>query len=312
MTIQDDTPLFLKFWRVAKNESNEARVARYKAEVIPTFPGFWDYFVATAGEAGADTLLGKRFSEFEAMDQKFQAAAARAPADLQVAISAMRKSFPDFDPKVDVRFIHSLGKMDGGGRVFRGKFYLLFGLDMMVKYHTWGDDRPFYAHELFHMYQAQRLGLDGRDPNPSESIQEEKVERGEPLYFFLWEEGLATYVSEWAFPGVSKVALTLDVPKGMIPNCDQNLGFLAQDLLAKLDSKQTKDYADYFYFSSKDPRRPGRAGYYIGYRIARSLHQRMPMNQLVSLRGDSLRKLMEDELLQLQRTQGSAANEAVR
>jgi hypothetical protein len=308
MTVRDDTSVFLTFWRAAKAEDHEARVARYKTEVVPTFPGFWDYVAATAGDGGEDAVLRKRFAEFEAIEAKFEAAAARAPADFQLAVSAMRSRFPDFDPKVEVRFLHSLGKMDGGGRVFRGRNYLLFGIDMMVRYHTWGDDRPFYAHELFHMYQAQKTGLDGRNAKLVESTHQDKTERSEPLYFSLWQEGLATYVSGWVVPDASMGALMLDVPSGLIMKCEANLEFLVQDVLTKIDSKQTSDYADYFYASSKDPRRPGRVGYYLGYLIARSMHRRIPISELVTLQGEELRALMLRELPLLLRSKDEARN----
>ncbi|MBX3228464.1 MAG: hypothetical protein KIT84_07420 [Labilithrix sp.] len=75
-----------------------------------------------------------------------------------------------------------------------------------------------------------------------------------------------------------------------------NLPFLVDDVTAKLDSKDVADYGDYLLFRSKDPRRPGRAGYCIGYLLAKQLHTRMPMDALVALEGETLRGLLAEAL----------------
>jgi hypothetical protein len=108
----------------------------------------------------------------------------------------------------------------------------------------------------------------------------------------LWDEGLATYVSDWATPHASPESLLLDIPKGMVPTCLANLRFLVDDLASKLDSKELADYGDYFMFRSKDPRRPKRAGYYLGYLLAKELHARMSMDALLNLEGAPLRNAL--------------------
>jgi hypothetical protein len=293
LTVHDDSQVFLGFWQKARGEDPSARIARYKAEVVPGFPRYWEYVAATSengGAAKADSSLDKQLGAFDKLEPRYAQVAKRAPKELDVAIKAMRARFPDFDPQVEVRLIHSLGRMDGGTRVLGGRYHLLFGIDMIAQLHTWADDRAFFAHELFHTYSDQRHQRDGRNPHPVEAIDEENATREQPLYATLWDEGLATYVSEWAVPGASRASMLLEIPENLIPGCTANLPFLVGDLAAKLDSRDVADYGDYFTFRSKDPRRPKRAGYYIGYLVAKRLHRTMPMEALVSLEGAQLRK----------------------
>lgn len=295
LTIRDDTEKFLAFWQKAKGESDDARLRRYEAEVVPTFPPYWDYVTQSWG-AETNAKIAKQLTELEALEPAFVAVAKRLPSDLSAAISAMRKAFPDFDPLVEIRLFHSLGRMDGGTRVLGGRYYLLFGVDVIARLHDWPDDRPFIVHELFHAYTDQKHGRDGRNPHPVESIEEERTARAQPLYAALWEEGLATYVSEWLNPGASHASLALDLPKGLEATCLANLAFLVDDLLAKLDSTSVADYGDYFLFRSKDPRRPKRAGYCVGYLAAKKLHRQLPMETLVALEGDALRERLREVL----------------
>lgn len=225
----------------------------------------------------ADETVAKRMTELVALDAGFRAASARIPRDFDAGRAAIAKAFPDFDPDIRVRFVHSLGNFDGGTRVFRGRLYLLFGADMIAQYHAWTDDRAFFTHELFHAYQAQLRGQDNRNAHLTDTIVEDKVARQDPLYVALWEEGLATYVSGWLNPGIPHASLGLDIPEGMEATCLASLPFLVEDLGAKLESTEPSDYFDYMGFRSKDPRRPKRAGYCVGHLVARKLHRRIAM-----------------------------------
>ena len=68
--------------------------------------------------------------------------------------------------------------MDGGTRSVKGQRYLVFGADVMARVTTPGRERPFFHHELFHVYN------------------EKFFSECDPLWCALWMEGLAVYVSE--------------------------------------------------------------------------------------------------------------------
>ena len=189
--------------------------------------------------------------------------------------------------------------MDGGTRVLDGQFYLLFGVDMIARYHRGQDLAPLFAHELFHVYYAQRHAEDGRSTKLVESIKEEAEERSDPLYRSLWDEGLATYVSEVLSPGATPASLMLDTPAGLAAACDRNRAFLIDDLRHELDSRDAQTYASYFFGGPVTGERPARAGYYFGYLVAKSLAARRPMTELVALDGPPLRQAIDDTLASL-------------
>jgi hypothetical protein len=91
ITVRDDSAAFVAFWERAKGEDEAARTARYEAEVVPTFPQYWEYVVATSGgRENAQTLLAKQVAAFSSLEPRYVEAAKRVPADLSTAISALR------------------------------------------------------------------------------------------------------------------------------------------------------------------------------------------------------------------------------
>ncbi len=67
---------------------------------------------------------------------------------------------------------------------------MLFGVDAIAILHGPEDMPSFFAHELFHIYHRQVMGA--RLPDP-DSV----------TWWSLWEEGLATYVSQRLNPALS-------------------------------------------------------------------------------------------------------------
>ncbi len=72
----------------------------------------------------------------------------------------------------------------------RGQAHMLFGVDAIAILHGPEDMPSFFAHELFHIYHRQVMGA--RLPDP-DSV----------TWWSLWEEGLATYVSQRLNPALS-------------------------------------------------------------------------------------------------------------
>ncbi len=289
--IQDDLPAFLAFYDRSRGETSEARRARYLREVAPLFPAYWSY--AAAGwerrQKSTDRELARELDGFAAIEPAFREAAAGLRGTLDASLARFGEQFPDFDPAVKIRLFHSLGRMDGGTRVVGGQYYLLFGADMIARYHGALDPKPFLSHELFHVYYDRKWHADGRSPHLVESVEGGTDELEERLYESLWNEGLATYMSERLNPGASPASMLLDVPSGLVATCEKNRAFLLADLRSKLDTRDPVPYGEYFLFGSKDPRRPGRAGYYLGYLVARVLAARSSVSDLIALKGPALR-----------------------
>ena len=291
ISVRDLTPQFDSFWRSAKAEDDAARVRRFKAEVVPIFPEYYAYRFGLWAHAGknVDTELAAQLRAFESLEPQYARLELPVRQMLQTSIVEFRRAFPDFHPSAELGLLYTLGEMDGGARFLGHHAYLLFGLDGIAKYHSAADQKPFFSHELFHVYQDDVLG---HDRTKEDSLDNETKALPEPLYARLWGEGLATYVSEWLNPGASKAAMLLEVPKELVPEAEKNLPYLASDLLSKLDSHKVDDDHAYFSLGSAqtDPRRPHRAGYYVGYLVAKKLHARIEMPSLVRLDGAPLRR----------------------
>jgi uncharacterized protein YjaZ len=91
----------------------------------------------------------------------------------------------------------------------------------------------------------------------------------------------------------------LDFPEGLVPACHEKMPTLLRDVLEKLTSSSGEDYATYFLINSTEAEIPGRAGYYIGYLVAKEMHRTMTLDDMVKLQGDELRLAIQRVLSDL-------------
>ena len=301
LSITDDGAAFLGFYDRAKTEAPAARLARFEREIEPRFSAYWKY-VRAGAERNGSTLgdrLNRQVDDFSAIESEYRTIAPTVRASLETSIVRFRERFPDFAPAVRIQILHGLGRMDGGTRVLDGQYYLLFGVDGIARYHRGLDLAPLFAHELFHVYYAQKHGEDGRSPKLVESAKEEAEGRTQPIYRELWDEGLAVYISEVLSPGATPASMMLDLPAGLVAACEEKRATLIDDLRQQLDARDPETYASFFLGSRNEPRRPARSGYYFGYLVAKSLAGRRPMNELIALDGDALRGEIDTTLAAL-------------
>lgn len=301
VVVIDSTTPFLTWATSASRAGSADPVETYRHEVAASYPGFDRYVRTVMAARGApyERAVRHALDQWNDGENELRALRDRIPGEVQRATGLLRGTFPDFDPKMEVRQLHSLGFFDGATRVIDGQYTLLFGVDVIAKYHRGQDLGPFFVHELFHTYTAQRHGLDGRSSRLVESAIEETQERQEPLYEALWDEGLATYVSLWLVPGASAAAAMLDVPNGLVARCVEHRATLARRLRGVLSTRDPGTYATWFYPGPKDPEIPGRAAYYFGFEVARRLHAKQQMEALLGLHGEALRLVIDAELVGL-------------
>ncbi len=153
----------------------------------------------------------------------------------------------------------SLFSFDGATRKVAGKSALLFAIDGIARYDAQDESlKVLFDHELFHQYHQQ--------------IAPELTADDAPLWVSLWEEGLATYVSQQINPGSSE----------------------AQVLMS---GKLAERSAPFFFGSNSGrPDLPPRCGYYVGYQVARKLAGGRSLQQLASFRGPELENSVRLEL----------------
>lgn len=190
-------------------------------------------------------------------------------------------AFPDFDSsKARVYLMLSLFRFDGKIPHDNPRM-LLLGLDGLAKFH--GADAHLtviLSHELFHLYHFQVNPL----PRDADRIE---------LYRLIWQEGLATYVSQVLNPEASLADVLLD-PR-LAQEGPRFLPVSAHHLLTDLES--TDDATTALYLSYRPGGLiPARMGYLVGYEIARKTAATRPLTELARLRGHALLSLVRQEV----------------
>lgn len=168
-----------------------------------------------------------------------------------------RKAFPDYSCKTPISFGVSLYMFDGNqASDAPGKSRMRFGVEMISLLHPLQELPPFFHHELFHIYLQQTVDADalsGAD---------------QPVWWALWDEGLATYVS-WKLNPTLTAPEIFWIPRDMEQQMQPKLAEAARLMLADLDGHE--GYSRWFTVGSSPPGLPGRSGYYLGYLFAKSL-----------------------------------------
>jgi hypothetical protein len=197
-------------------------------------------------------------------------------------------AFPDFDSsRASVYLMLSLFRFDGKIPHDNPRM-LLLGLDGLAKFHGADVRLPvILSHELFHVYHFQV------NPLPRDVDQLE-------LYRLVWQEGLATYVSQVLNPDASLADALLD-PR-LAEEGPKFVPMFARSLLTELESTDDATAARYLSYW-RGGQIPSRMGYLIGYEIARRTAATHQVTELARLRGHALLNLVRQE------TQALAAGE---
>lgn len=272
-TLVDLTGAYAAFYDRTQGMEARPRVEALKAEFAPLFPGFYDAarVKGFASPERYDVMIARSFGQFADLRPRYARTAAAFAAMLAPARDDFARHFPDLAPIGDVHLVHSLGEMDGGLRTIGGRRYFVFGADVMAQLYAPGDERPFFQHELFHIYHRQFFG------------------ECPAVWCALWAEGLAVYVSERLNPGASDAQMGLTVPRPIRPEVDADRARAVCAVRARFDSEKPDDYAPLFYGASHLPGLPPRFAYYVGYLVAREAARARSLQELAHLTAEEAR-----------------------
>lgn len=196
---QNLMPEFFAFEARTKNLAPDIRADRFVKEFAANHPAFYgdkDSFKSPeAIEKASLRLLDpnqpESFPGFGPLpEERFHAVAATVEKDFAAGQRKFLKTFPDFRCQEEIEFGPSFLHFDGHDyKDGDGHLHMLFGVDAIAILHGPEDMPAFFAHELFHIYHRQVVGA--ATPNPDNLV-----------WWALWEEGLATYVSQRMNPGL--------------------------------------------------------------------------------------------------------------
>ena len=281
----DVTEAYTAFFDRTADLAESERVAAFNREVAPLFPQFY-----RAGRPGApatqerfDARIARSLQRFREERAGYEAAASNFRNAFDDAVAGFQRAFPDANHLGDIYLVHSLGEMDGGLRDIDGVSYLIFGADMIGRYHPPGTEAPFLSHELFHRYHSRWFS------------------ECEALWCGVWAEGLAVFAAERLHPGANDEALLLTIPEPARPAVEADRRAAICAIARRLDSTDDHDRAA--ILSAGDarltPRLPARFGYYVGYLAAREAARTHALSDLAHLSGPAARRTLEQSLASL-------------
>src|SRR5579863_9510074 len=286
-------PTFWKFWDATIEEPADRRVRAFFDTVVAAYP---DLFHHGLSASGALTDLGSVPEAQARVARYLQDVSSYIPAMRQITITIrdnffryvheFSTTFPDYSPTIPVYFSVSLFGFSGGLLVSGENTGLYFGVDELARiYGSTGSLKVIFQHELFHQYHYQIAPEIGDD---------------RAAWAFMWEEGLATYVSQRMNPGTT-LDQVLVTPDRLSELAQPHLPDLARRLLEHADSTNPNDYVDLFSVEQTPPGIPARSGYFVGYRVAEKLAGTRSLVQLVHLSGPELKLAVLSVLAELQK-----------
>jgi len=290
----DVMPTFWKFWDTTAKESTDKRVQGFFDTVVAAYPDLFRHGMIASGtltDLGSvpevQARVAKYLEDVSAFIPTMRLITITFRDDFWRYVQEFSKTFSDYAPATPVYFSVSLFGFSGGLRISGENTGLYFGVDQLARiYRSTGNLKLIIQHELFHQYHYQ--------------IAPEIVE-DRAAWAFMWEEGLATYVSQRMNPGTT-VDQALVMPDRLAELARPHLNKLARRLLDQADSTNPNDYLDLFSLVQGPSGSSGASGYFVGYLVAEKLARTRSLADLVHLRGPDLKMAVLSALGELEKT----------
>jgi Predicted Zn-dependent protease (DUF2268) len=292
--VVDVMPIFWKFWDVNLHQPISRRVSAFFETVVAVYPDLFRHGLIASGALTdfADvTEVQDRVAKYLRDVEPYIPAMRRITAEIHENfhryLDDFSNAFLDYAPTTPVYFTVSLFGFSGGMNVSGEATGLYFGIDELARtLQSNANLKIIVEHELFHQYRYQIA--------PAMSVNR-------TAWAYMWEEGLATYVSRQMSPGCS-VDDALIVPSRLSELAKPHLRKLAQRIIDQLDSTDPNNVSELFSLDRSPPGMPTRSGYYLGFRIAELVGINRSLTQLAHLEGDDLKRSVMSALIELRNT----------
>lgn len=270
---------FEAFWSAARGRPFEEQLAlwdRLVEEPRATLYAsvVWEKTTHLKWAEQKTRLLRARFEDYRQLSDALPKAARALESDLPTRNARFRGLFPDAPARPPVQVVLAPNFDAKSGVLDDGSPVLVFAVDSLLLEHA--DLDVVFPHELFHLYQARRAG-----------IENDGVMPGADLTLPLFAEGLATYVSGLLAPGRSEGQLLLQDDLGALPSA--RLPEIARRFLADADAKAVdpahpEPFQRWFNAgrTAFQTDLPNRSGYWLGLQVARELRRKHKLEDLAS------------------------------
>ncbi len=220
----------------------------------------------------------KNFNEFEGV--------------VNEQISHFRETFSDLDLSgLEIVAAPSLLRFNGQVSIVNKKPVAGFGMDMIAFLKHKPNFLPgmnyrhnssvFYSHEIFHFYHNKKQGL--------QWLSRDEYNAMATMAVPLWNEGMATYISRHVNPEAKLGELFMDA--NLVDTCVPQLDHLKKmyaEIVHKKHPDNQIDYVNWFLLSSKNKEVPIRAGYCLGYFVAKDLIEQHGLETALSWELDKI------------------------
>jgi hypothetical protein len=278
LTLVDLTEDFGVTWERTEPLPDAERVAAFKRRFASLLPGF--YSEARLGQPAEkyDARLLARLKDWPEQKAGIEGVARQFDGMFQPALKTFESRFGPMRGYAPIYLVHSLGEFDGGTRRLPQGVVLLFGADMIARYHATGAIQPFFHHELFHLYHSRFFA------------------ECEQVWCSLWTEGLAVHVAKTLNPSATDDELLLTQPGPIRPEVDADRTAAVCAVVARLDSADPQAAEALFSFRRLGPGLPPRFGYYVGYLAAAEMGRTRSPQQLARMPAAQVRAELEKAL----------------
>jgi len=289
--VVDAMPTFWKFWDSTIQQPDDVRVHAFFDTVVAAYPDLFHHGLIASGaltDLGSVPEVQERVSRYLQDVKPYIPAMRRITTDIHKNFSRFvndfSSTFPDYAPTTPVYFTVSLFGFAGGMNLSGETTGLYFGIDELARIDGSSDNlKIVFKHELFHQYHYQIAP---------------EISANKAVWAYMWEEGLATYVSRQMNPGCT-IDQALMIPTRLSELAKPHLRELAQRLLDNPDSTDSTTYDDLFSIDKASPGLPGNSGYYLGFRVAELLGATRSLTELAHLRDPELKHAVLDALTEL-------------
>jgi hypothetical protein len=290
INVVDAMPTFWKFWDTNLHQPINLRVRAFFETVVAVYPDLFHHGLIASGaltDLGGVAEAQSRVAKYLKDVQPYIPAMRRLTAEIHENfyryVNDFSNAFPDYAPTTPVYFTVSLFGFSGGMNFSGETTGLYFGIDELSRtLESSANLKIVVEHELLHQYRYQ-------------IAPEMSVNRA--AWAYLWEEGLATYVSRQMSPGCS-VDDALVMPR-LSELAKPHLRELAQRIIDQPDSTDPNILSDLYSPNRSPPGVPARSGYYLAFRTVELLGNNRTLTELAHLEGDNLKHSVLSGLIEL-------------